>query len=303
MQSGLERIGSRVHASPRRWKMEVNFQWHLELSPVSKLSRYFIDILIGLGKNVFVVYVSGAVDGKHVRIQKPRKAGSLYYNYKSYHSVILLAVVNANYEFICIDVGSYGHNCDSTIFKDSNFGRKLMDGSLGIPDPVEYPGSSIKGSFCLISDEGFPLHKNIMRPYPLCTKMPIDQKVFNYRLSRARMNAECTLVCFGQSSEFLIHQSQLHRKKQTLLLWQHVCCTITYESKIGQTWIEKKYWRKWNFEAGNSLAFHHRQHKMHLHMKPGRLEQIWQNSLCRARENYPGNTIKCVIINQNKKNK
>lgn len=156
------------------------------------MSRYFIDILIGLGKNVFVVYVSGAVDGKHVRIQKPRKAGSLYYNYKSYHSVILLAVVNANYEFICIDVGSYGHNCDSTIFKDSNFGRKLMDGSLGIPDPVEYPGSSIKGPFCLISDEGFPLHKNIIRPYPLCTKMPIDQKVFNYRLSRARMNAECT---------------------------------------------------------------------------------------------------------------
>lgn len=167
--------------------MEVYFPRYLGLSPVSKLTWYFIVIMSGLFQSLYRF-----VDGKHVRIKKLKNGGSLYFNYKSYHSVILLAVVNANYEFISIDVGSYGHNCDSTIYKDSNFGKKLMDGNLGIPSPDMYPGSSTKGPFCLISDEGFPLHRNIMRPYPLCTKMPIDQKVFNYRLSRARMNAECT---------------------------------------------------------------------------------------------------------------
>ncbi|XP_028409531.1 uncharacterized protein LOC114532154 [Dendronephthya gigantea] len=41
----------------------------------------------------------GAMDGKHIRMQAPPSAGSRYYNYKLWHSIVLLAVVSADYTF------------------------------------------------------------------------------------------------------------------------------------------------------------------------------------------------------------
>ena len=48
----------------------------------------------------------GAIDGKHVTIQCPGRGGSLYFKYKKFHSIVLLAVVNARYEFLIVDMGT-----------------------------------------------------------------------------------------------------------------------------------------------------------------------------------------------------
>lgn len=62
----------------------------------------------------------GAVDGKHIRIKMPAGSGSLFYNYKHFFSILLLAVVDANYCFIAVDVGAVGKSSDSNVFKNSN---------------------------------------------------------------------------------------------------------------------------------------------------------------------------------------
>ena len=64
----------------------------------------------------------GAIDGKHVMTQCHFNSGSLFYNYKSYFSIVLLAVASADYKFVVmVDVGAYGSSNDSGVLNHTTF--------------------------------------------------------------------------------------------------------------------------------------------------------------------------------------
>ena len=46
-----------------------------------------------------------------------------------------MALVNANYKFILIDMGQYGSNADGGVFQRSEFGRRSLKHELEIPPP------------------------------------------------------------------------------------------------------------------------------------------------------------------------
>jgi len=78
----------------------------------------------------------GAIDGKHINIECPINSGSTFFNYKGSHSVVLLALVDADYKFIAVDVGSYGRNSDGGFFSKSIIGKRLSSNTFNVPKPI-----------------------------------------------------------------------------------------------------------------------------------------------------------------------
>ena len=67
-------------------------------------------------------------------IQCPPNTGSNYYNYKGSFSIVLLALVDHNYNFECIDIGNYGSTSDGGIFEKSKLKKALEENVLKLPD-------------------------------------------------------------------------------------------------------------------------------------------------------------------------
>ncbi|KAJ4943635.1 hypothetical protein JOQ06_006133 [Pogonophryne albipinna] len=122
----------------------------------------------------------GAIDGKHVVIQAPANSGSLYFNYKSSHSLVLLAVVDAQYLFRVVDVGGFGRSSDGGSLWNSAFGESLRDGSLQLPPDTVIPGAERLGllAHVFVGDEAFPLLDNLLRPF-LGRQLTRERRMFN----------------------------------------------------------------------------------------------------------------------------
>jgi len=96
----------------------------------------WLEISKGFEQNAKFPNCIGALDGKHIRLIHPQNAGSLYYNYKHFFSLVLMALCDSNYCFIWVDIGAYGKNSDSGIFKESSLYTKLIEKTLNIPEQI-----------------------------------------------------------------------------------------------------------------------------------------------------------------------
>lgn len=82
----------------------------------------------------------GALDGKHILMQSPINSGTKYYNYKSSFSIVLMALVDAEYNFLFVDIGCQGGVSDGGVFKNCQLYKDLEKNNLNLPSPLYLKG-------------------------------------------------------------------------------------------------------------------------------------------------------------------
>ena len=152
----------------------------------------WIKIAKGFNDKWNLPHCIGAVDGKHIRIQNPHLAGSHFFNYKKFYSMVLMAVVDADYKFIYIDVGAVVAESDGGVWARTGRSHMLHSGEAHLPQPKclpNTPHTSSPSHYYLVADDAFPLRPYLMKPFP-CRGLTKEERIYNYRLSRARRTVE-----------------------------------------------------------------------------------------------------------------
>ena len=201
-----------------------------EFVPAPKNSdewRKSVMVLVVFG----ISHTVGAIDGKHIMIQAPVNAGSQYYNYKGTHSIVLLAVCDYNYCFTLLDIGDYGRMSDGGVLSNSSFGNAMKTNSLALPNAETVPGIKSPIPYFFVGDQVFPLSTNMLRPYP-SSYLQLNQRIFNYRLSRTRRVIE---NAFGiLSTKFRVFRRLIIAKPSKVTKVVQAACVLHNYLKITE---------------------------------------------------------------------
>ena len=122
--------------------------------------------------------------------------------------MVLLAICDAKYCFSLVDIGSYGRDNDAAIFNESELGKAFSRGAFHLPDAVQV-NSDCSVPAVLNADDIFALKRWLMKPYP-GKNLSLEERVFNYRLSRAQRTIE---NAFGiMSAKWRIYRHPINAK-------------------------------------------------------------------------------------------
>jgi hypothetical protein len=127
-----------------------------------------------------------------IALQAPIDSGTEFFNYKVFFSIVIFAVVDANYNFTYANIGCQGRILGRGVFNETKFKKSLEDNSINLPNPCKLPGRNKSIPFVFVADDAFPLSCNIMKPYAGIQEKGSSKRIFNYRLNRARRVSENT---------------------------------------------------------------------------------------------------------------
>lgn len=189
----------------------------------------------------------GSIDGKHVAIQKPIGSGSEYYNYKGFFSVVLLALVDANCNFLYVNIGCQGRISDGGVFANTEFRKKLIDGDLNLPTDRPLPGRTKSVPYVFITDDAFPLERHLLKPFPGPQNNNSKERIFSNRLSRARRTVE---------NAFGILSARFRVLRTVLLLDPQKSTNLIMTCVLLHNFLRKSYVEDYDTENEDKQSIH-----------------------------------------------
>lgn len=140
-----------------------------------------------------------------------------------------------------VDVGRNGRISDGGVFKNSTLGSAISRNSLNFSEETPLPGRTKPIPYVIVADAAFPVSYNILKPFPL-RNMTWSQRVFNYRLSRARRVVENAFGILTSRFRVLLNSVNFSPQKTQ---------TITLECVAIHNFLRTKYPRSYDILDNN----------------------------------------------------
>jgi hypothetical protein len=90
-----------------------------------------------------------------------------------------MAMCDANYRFVYVEIGSYGRQSDGSVFGNSTLGREVIDCILDLlgSDTID-TGNATYLPYVIVGDAAFLLKTNLLRTYS-GDHLPVPEEIFN----------------------------------------------------------------------------------------------------------------------------
>lgn len=138
-----------------------------------------------------------------------------------------MALVDANYKFLYVDIGAAGRAGDAGVYGESTLKKAIASNSLNLPLPVCLQGNlAFPMNYHIVGDDAFPMSSNLMKPYPH-RNLEKEKRVFNYRLSRARRVVENAFGILAHRWRVFLTTIKMCPDKLTYVIFA-ACCLHNY---------------------------------------------------------------------------
>ncbi len=165
----------------------------------------------------------GAIDVKHMAIRKPMNGGSYYFNYKNFHSIVLMALVDGNYKFTWVEVGANCTSSDAQIFEDCGL-KQAIDLHVIEFLPPDHLADDDRGTpYFFVGDDAFPLCTYMMKLYGRLG-WEVPERIYNYRTSHCRRVCENAFGILANRYACLLCVIRFQPKIATNIVLAAICC-------------------------------------------------------------------------------
>ncbi|XP_071578821.1 uncharacterized protein [Temnothorax nylanderi] len=151
-----------------------------------------------------------AIDGSHIRIDKPLEDPDSYVNRKQYFSLHVQGTVDHKMKFMDVFIGYPGSVHDARVFRNSYLRNDLRE--------------LCADNYFLLGDSAYPCLKELIVPYRDNGHLTRAQRHFNQKLSSCRVIIENAFGCLKQRFRQLYHFKLRDIIRMVRVI--HACCVL-----------------------------------------------------------------------------